>query len=102
MKAKARRDRWKEEFILISSEMDWTVRFYRYQAKKWERRADVMRANPEIADLVLPSAGLSGGNEIETAGKVCYAMKRKRVWEILAERAAGRCLDVQRKVGLAA
>jgi hypothetical protein len=100
LKAKARRDCWNEEFILISSEMDWTVQFYRYQAKKWERHADIMRANPEIADHVLPSAGLNGSNEIETAGKVCYAMKWKRVWEILAEQATRRCLDVKWKVGL--
>ncbi|KII83090.1 hypothetical protein PLICRDRAFT_119855, partial [Plicaturopsis crispa FD-325 SS-3] len=41
LKAKARADRWNEEFNIIWSEMDWTVRYFRHQGDIWVERTRV-------------------------------------------------------------
>jgi hypothetical protein len=39
LKAKARFNRWDEEYQLIPNEMVWTVKYFGHQALKWEERA---------------------------------------------------------------
>lgn len=36
----SRRDRWHEEYNIVKSEIDWTRRFYLYQATRWGDRAE--------------------------------------------------------------
>ncbi|KAK7696208.1 hypothetical protein QCA50_000861 [Cerrena zonata] len=44
LRAKSRRDRWREEKILLRSEIDWTRIFYQRQVDLWiDRSADVSR-----------------------------------------------------------
>lgn len=38
LKAKARADRWDEEFKLVWSEMDWTLRYFQHQGRIWVER----------------------------------------------------------------
>ncbi|KAI5990069.1 hypothetical protein EDC04DRAFT_2588096, partial [Pisolithus marmoratus] len=39
LKARARRDRWKEEVSLVMHEMLWTGLWFEYHKKMWEQRA---------------------------------------------------------------
>jgi hypothetical protein len=32
----AQKQRWKEEFVLIAHEMEWTVRYYIHQSQIWK------------------------------------------------------------------
>ena len=93
LKAKARRDRWTEEFNLLSSEMDWTVSYYQYQASCWQQRADVIRQGDDIC----PD---DNSDDRSKRGKICYAMKQKRMWNTMAERAVIVFEQSKRKVGL--
>ena len=38
LRAKARYDRWDEDLVTIRHEMGWTVRYFRHQSGKWEKR----------------------------------------------------------------
>lgn len=75
LKAKARRDRWAEEFTLISSEMDWVTLFFKNKAKAWLR----LEATPSGSE-----------NEQDVRGKVCYAAKQAEFWSSLADEAASK------------
>jgi hypothetical protein len=68
LKAKARFNRWDEEFMLIPNEMDWTVRYFQHQAEKWGERAD-------------------SAKEKSLRGHSAYALKQKWIWEQFASRA---------------
>src|SRR5882762_8397003 len=39
LKAKSRRDRWREEELLLTSEMEWTELFFRHRASRWKNLA---------------------------------------------------------------
>ncbi|KAG1843164.1 hypothetical protein DFJ58DRAFT_665500 [Suillus subalutaceus] len=38
LRAKALRDRWKEEMMLVQLEMDWTCNFFLWKATQWGDR----------------------------------------------------------------
>ena len=40
LREKARAERWREEVILVESEMKWTQAFFRYHSAKWTARKD--------------------------------------------------------------
>ena len=59
LKSKARQDRWAKEKTLLRNEMDWTVRFFQWQAERWRRNAE---------------------HEEGSEGHCCYARKQKSMW----------------------
>lgn len=70
IRAKARRDRWLEEFKLVPREMHWTMLYFQRRAETWD--------------------GL--GYET-TPGKQCYARRQAGMWRAFQIQALG---DFQR------
>lgn len=68
LRAKAWFDRWKEESVLVPSEMDWTVRFFKHKAGQWTDRR-----SKAVAD------GLPG--------HACYAARQEAMWNKFAVQA---------------
>ena len=62
LRGKARRDRWQEEVKLLSSELDWTQRYFDYQRQLWTNRA-------------LEAGGRNG--------YVYYARRKAQMWNLL-------------------
>ncbi|KAK7679233.1 hypothetical protein QCA50_017811 [Cerrena zonata] len=61
LRAKARRDRWKEEKILLKSEMQWTRNYFKHTEKTWlDRSKDT------------------------TVGAECYALRQAYNWRRFA------------------
>ncbi|KAF8815690.1 hypothetical protein BYT27DRAFT_7079225 [Phlegmacium glaucopus] len=46
LRARAQKNRWKEEQILVGYEMEWSVRYFLYRAKVWEERCNVAALSP--------------------------------------------------------
>ncbi|KAI6003370.1 hypothetical protein EDC04DRAFT_2583493, partial [Pisolithus marmoratus] len=65
LKARARRDRWKEEVSLVRHEMLWTGLWFEYHKKMWEQRA-LQSTEP---------------------GKEAYANKQMGLWSDFASKA---------------
>ncbi|PPQ86478.1 hypothetical protein CVT26_011993 [Gymnopilus dilepis] len=63
LRARAQMQRWHEEVLLLSHEMQWTVRFYMYKARTWEDSMSV------------------GG---VTPGAKAYALRQIDMWRKLA------------------
>ncbi|KAH8085973.1 hypothetical protein BXZ70DRAFT_900016, partial [Cristinia sonorae] len=66
LRAWARLERWKEEEVLVSNEVDWVRRFFQFQQNTWRVRA-------------------SG---IGTDGQRAYAAREAAMWEGLTDQAA--------------
>ncbi|KAI6163966.1 hypothetical protein EDD17DRAFT_1506860 [Pisolithus thermaeus] len=66
LKARARRDRWKEEVSLVRHEMLWTCLWFEYHKDMWEKRA------PESTE----------------PGKEAYAKKQMGLWNDFAKKAS--------------
>lgn len=84
LKAKARRDRWKEEYTLLQNEMDWTVLFFRTMQRIWLSRAN---AGTVDAASSLAAGPLPAGNEMNQ-GLISYAHKQASMWSKLADHAS--------------
>jgi hypothetical protein len=68
IRARAQKHRWHEEFTLTGYEMEWTVRYYLYQAKLWvDRGTEAARRN-------LP-------------GAAAYASRKVALWQDMSTRA---------------
>jgi hypothetical protein len=95
LKAKSRRDRWREERILLASEMEWTELFFRHRARLWKDLA------AEVSPIESP-ASTRGDSEFEqtagsaipsetgihrSSGHICYALKLESMWNRLAQQA---------------
>ena len=65
LRSVALRNRWREETMLVDSEMRWTVNYFTYHANRWSARTDAC----------------SGGHK-------CYAARQAAFWRSLAERAS--------------
>ena len=65
LRAKARFDRWSEEKILVSSEMDWTVNYFNYRSEQWRCRQGLAKEN-------------------QSNGHVSYAARQESMWKELA------------------
>ena len=63
LRARALRNRWKEEHILLNYEMQWTVRYFKKMSEKWKLGADA----PDI-----PS------------GAKAYALRQESRWNRMA------------------
>jgi hypothetical protein len=67
LKAKARVDRWEEEFILVKNEMQWTILWFRHHANLWKGRSERKDGN-------LPM------------GHKAYAVKQQKLYNAFAEK----------------
>jgi hypothetical protein len=62
----AQRNRWREEFLLVTYEMQWTVQYFIHQSQWWQSAMD--------SKNILP-------------GPLAYAYRQQAVWQQLALRA---------------
>ncbi|KAI0341039.1 hypothetical protein BDW22DRAFT_1333083, partial [Trametopsis cervina] len=69
LRAKARRDRWKEETVLIPFELECIARFYQHYRQIWTDRAEKIHQRGQ------------------GAGHAAYALRQARVWQRLEEHA---------------
>jgi hypothetical protein len=65
LRAKARYDRWDEDFRTIGSEMTWTVLYFVYHRRLWETRAEASK-------------------KVGKRGHQAYALKQAAMWERFA------------------
>ena len=65
LKAKARYDRWNEEFQMVQAEMFWTTLWFKHQENEWERR---------FKKAIVP-------------GHCAYAAKQQNLWERFRKKA---------------
>jgi hypothetical protein len=86
LKAKARRDRWQEERILLASEMQWTELFFRHRGSRWKTLA--AESSAIIASHADGSETHSKNEFRHSKGHVCYALKVESMWNRLAQQAA--------------
>ena len=77
IRARAQKDRWKEEFTLTGHEMQWTVRYFLYQAKLWEDRGIQSEHS---------------GNQ----GPTAYAHRKVAMWNAMAKAAENCFKEVKR------
>ena len=68
IRARAQKDRWREEYTLVGYEMQWTVRHHLHSAKMWENRRDSAR---RVTDL----------------GAAAYACRKIAMWMDMAQAA---------------
>jgi hypothetical protein len=66
LRARAQKDRWHEEVVLVTYEMQWTVRFFLHRTTKWEEAACTVAVSP---------------------GAKAYALRQAKMWKTLAESA---------------
>ena len=71
LRAKAHVDRWREELIIVKHEMQWTIRWFEFQANLWRERS-------ERADDGLPR------------GHRSYAKKQEKLWNAFQRKASER------------
>ena len=73
LRAKSRRDRWREENVLLKSELEWSWRFFLHQEGKWRERST-----------------------FALGGWRCYALKQVYTWKYFAESVT----DVMKSLGI--
>ncbi len=66
-RAKARYDRWNEEFTLVPFEMKWTIAYFQKQAEIWVARKE----------------------QCTEPGPLCYAIQQSSMWTDFATQALG-------------
>ncbi|KAG1901338.1 uncharacterized protein F5891DRAFT_1187617 [Suillus fuscotomentosus] len=76
LRAKALRDRWREEMLLVKLEMDWTCKFFLWKTTQW---GDHMQ---ESLEKCLPGHG-------------CYAGRQSQMYSLLAQDAQAAFQDLQ-------
>ncbi|KAG1880189.1 hypothetical protein F4604DRAFT_1506740, partial [Suillus subluteus] len=62
--AKALRDRWAEEMLLVKHEMDWTCDFFLHEAEEWIRLGNISR-------------------QVHKEGHVGYAARQCKIYQCL-------------------
>lgn len=70
-------ERWKEELTLVRYEMEWSVRYFHHQSRKWDFSAD----------------GIAGAHA-SNAGALAYAARKQTMWLYwarIADHAFSRC-----------
>ena len=75
LRARANKDRWNEEFLLLGYEMEWTVRSYKREANIWRERAARAKENGE-------------------PGHAAYGLRKSALWEDLISLAEERFMAV--------
>ncbi|KAG1722201.1 hypothetical protein EDB19DRAFT_1916812 [Suillus lakei] len=76
LRAKSLRDRWKEELLVVESEMDWTCNFFLRKAAQWIERM-----------------GESSANQLR--GHACYSGRQSRMYLLLAQDAQAAFQDLK-------
>ncbi|KAG1863871.1 hypothetical protein F4604DRAFT_1928984 [Suillus subluteus] len=76
LRAKALRDRWKEEMTLVQLEMDWTCNYFSWRATQWGDRMQ------ESLEKCLP-------------GHACYSGRQSQMYSLLAQDAQAAFQDLQ-------
>jgi hypothetical protein len=66
LRSQAQRNRWREEFLLVTYEMQWTVRYFLYDSQRWQ--------SASRSENILP-------------GPLAYANRQQALWHQLALRA---------------
>jgi hypothetical protein len=95
LKAKSRRDCWREERTLLESEMKWTELFFQHQASCWNSLATASSV------VVFPDSSIAGEPEPHTRhskGHTCYALKLESMWNRLAQQAASQFSTAKAKI----
>ena len=64
LRARANKDRWDEEFLLLGYEMEWTVRSYKRESNSWRARTAMAQENGEH-------------------GHAAYGLRMSAMWEEL-------------------
>jgi len=94
LKAKSRRDRWREEHIILTSEMQWTELFFRHRASCWKTLAaessDFVSSNDANSAQSQGSQTHSKSEFRHSKGHVCYALKLESMWNRMAQQAVAR------------
>src|SRR5882762_11894904 len=91
LKAKSRRDRWREEELLLTSEMEWTELFFRHRASRWKNLAAKSSAIALRTSHSNESEHPQGSRIFPKAetqrsqGHICYALKLESMWNRLAQ-----------------
>lgn len=75
IRARCQKHRWHEEFILTTYEMEWTVRYFMFQASLWTDRR-----------ISAQDSGL--------AGAAAYAARKIGLWITLAHNAEAKFLSI--------
>ena len=88
LKAKSRRDRWREERIILESEMQWTELFYRHRASRWKALAAESSAVIPSREADSAPHTISNPKYRHSRGHICYALKLESMWNRLAQQAA--------------
>lgn len=70
LRARAQRNRWSEELLLVQYEMEWTVNYFDYMAEVWNQRS------------------ASAQRDVH-AGSAAYAHRQKAQWYSMAASARG-------------
>ncbi|KAF6747228.1 hypothetical protein DFP72DRAFT_992589 [Ephemerocybe angulata] len=101
-RARARAHRWQEECLLLAEEMRRTVRFWRWDASRWQRRADAfeevknddVKISPE--DAAYPKLMEVARRETETlyGGKRAYAHRQCAIRKALMTKADDKFKDL--------
>ncbi|KAG1800537.1 hypothetical protein EV424DRAFT_1332098 [Suillus variegatus] len=76
LRAKALRDRWREEMLLVKLEMDWTCKFFLWKTTQWGEHMQ------ESLEKRLPGHG-------------CYAGRQSQMYSLLAQDAQAAFQDLQ-------
>ena len=75
IRARAQKHRWKEEYTLVTYEMQWTVRHHLYSAKLWDSREYLSR-------------------QVGDAGATAYACRKLTMWMEMAQSAHQQFMSV--------
>jgi hypothetical protein len=68
MRARAQKERWREEFVIVGYEMKWTVNHFMYQSNQWVGR------------------GIASDHDQDRGG-MAYAAKQAARWAAIAKQA---------------
>jgi hypothetical protein len=91
LKAKSRRDRWREEHIILASEMQWTELFFRHRASCWKTLAaessDFISSHDADGAQSQSFQTHSKSDFNYSRGHICYALKLESMWNRMAQQA---------------
>ncbi|KAG1802912.1 uncharacterized protein HD556DRAFT_1198529, partial [Suillus plorans] len=68
LRAKALKDRWAEEILLVQHEMEWTCNFFVHKAEEWKHLSVIAK-------------------EAKKQGSMTYAGRQGKIYECLLEEA---------------
>jgi len=83
LRARAQNNRWTEELSLTKHEMEWTVRWYVYMAKKWKSRRDV-RDQVSLGHIAYAEKQMAMWNELGRVAQLLFTKGNPThlpVWE---------------------